>query len=155
MTLMNFALRWPDRVQALVLAGAQYTNDERTLSLVAKMTPERIETRQMAWAAQLERLHGAHHAPGYWKELLRQMLPFWTVEPDFTRSQLSQIAAPVLLVAGERDGFGHLDQQLAMRRAIPNSELCIAPNAGHFVLGDQPELFRLVTLDFLRRAGDR
>jgi pimeloyl-ACP methyl ester carboxylesterase len=81
------------------------------------------------------------------------MLPFWRVQPDFSLEQLGQIAAPVLLVAGERDGFGHLDQQVTMRRAIPRSELCIAPNAGHFVMGDQPDLFRLVALDFLQRRG--
>src|SRR5919199_3853235 len=39
MTLMTFALRWPERVRALILAGAQYTNDERTLSLLDKMMP--------------------------------------------------------------------------------------------------------------------
>ena len=153
MTLITFALRWPERVRALVLAGAQYTNDERTLSLLDRMTPEQIEQRQPAWAAKLEQLHDAHHERGYWKALLRQMLPFWRVQPDFSLGQLGQIAAPVLLVAGERDGFGHLEQQVAQRRAIPRSELCIAPNAGHFVIADQPELFRLVALDFLQRSG--
>jgi pimeloyl-ACP methyl ester carboxylesterase len=38
-----------------------------------------------------------------------------------------------------------------MRRAIPHAELCILPAAGHDVLNDQPELFRLAALDFLRR----
>ena len=154
MTLMMFALRWPERVRALILAGAQYTNDELTLRLLDKMTPEQIEARRPAWAAQLEQLHDRHHERGYWKALLRQMLPFWRVQPDFSLDRLGQLAAPVLLVAGERDGFGHLDQQVAMRRAIPRSELCIAPNAGHFVMADQPELFRLVALDFLQRCGD-
>jgi pimeloyl-ACP methyl ester carboxylesterase len=153
-TLVTFALRWPERVRALILAGAQYTNDERTLSVLDRMTPEQIEARRPAWAAKLEQLHDSHHARGYWKALLRQMLPFWRVQPDFSLDQLGQIAAPVLLVAGERDGFGHLDQQVAMRRAIPRAELCIAPNAGHFVMADQPDLFRLVTLDFLQRCGD-
>src|ERR687885_1316634 len=39
MTLVTFALRWPERVRALILAGAQYTNDERTLGLLDKMMP--------------------------------------------------------------------------------------------------------------------
>ena len=153
MTLLSFARRWPERVRTLILAGAQYTNDERTLGLLDRMTPEQIEARQPAWAATLEQLHDTHHERGYWKALLRQMLPFWRVQPDFSLEQLGQIAAPVLLVAGERDGFGHLDQQVTMRRAIPRSELCIAPNAGHFVMGDQPDLFRLVALDFLQRRA--
>jgi pimeloyl-ACP methyl ester carboxylesterase len=97
MTLIAFALRWPERVRALILAGAQYTNDERTLALLERMTPERIEARQPAWAARLAQLHDSHHAPGYWQTLLRSMLPFWRREPDFSLDQLAQIAAPVAL----------------------------------------------------------
>ncbi len=152
-TLFAFALRWPARVHALILAGAQYTNDERTLRLLDKMTPKGIVERQPAWAARLAQLHDTHHGSGYWQTLLRQLLPMWRVQPDFALDQLGRIAAPTLLVAGERDGFGHLDQQVAMRRALPRAELCIAPAAGHFVIGDQPELFQLVATDFLRRVG--
>ena len=152
MTMLNAVLRWPERIHSLILAGAQYTNDERTLGLLDKMTPERIQARQPEWAARLEQLHDTHHRPGYWPELLRQMLPFWHVEPNYTLEQLASIAAPTLLIAGERDNFGHLDQQVAMRRAMPRAELCIAPVAGHFVMNDQPGLFQLVALDFLRRT---
>jgi pimeloyl-ACP methyl ester carboxylesterase len=153
MTAISVALRWPERVHSLILAGAQYTNDERTLGLLDKMTPERIQDRQPEWAARLAQLHDTHHGQGYWPNLLRQMLPFWRVEPNYTLEQLGRIAAPVLLIAGERDNFGHLDQQVAMRRAISRAELCIAPAAGHFVMNDQPELFQLVALDFLRRTS--
>ena len=153
-TLFSFALRWPERLRSLILAGVQYTNDERTLSMLDKMTPERIEERRPEWVAELEQLHDIHQGRGYWRALLRQMIPLWRVQPDFTLAQLGQIAAPTLLVAGERDHFGHLDQQVAMRRAIPNAALCIAPAAGHFVIKDQPELFRLVALQFLVRVDN-
>ncbi len=151
-TLFSFALRWPARVSSLILAGAQYTNDDITLSLLKKMTPERIEERQPEWVTELEQLHDTHQGRGYWRDLMRQMIPLWRVEPNFTLAQLGRIAAPTLLVAGERDHFGHLDQQVAMRRAIPNATLCIAPAAGHFVIKDQPELFQLVALQFLERV---
>lgn len=151
-TSITFALRHPQRVHTLILAGAQYTNDERTLSLLHKMTPERIAARQPEWAARLAALHDTHHGQGYWQDLLRQMLLFWRVEPNYTLDQIGQLDIPILLIAGERDGFGHLDQQIAMRRALPRAELCIAPNAGHFIMNDQPELFRLVALDFLKRT---
>jgi pimeloyl-ACP methyl ester carboxylesterase len=150
-TLLAFALRHPARVRSLILAGVQYTNDERTLSLLPKMTPERIQARLPEWAARLELLHDAHHGPGYWRELLGQMTPMWQHLPAYTPEQLAQIQAPTLLIAGERDGFGHIDQQVAMRRAIPQSELCILPNAGHAVMTDQPMLFQLAALDFLER----
>jgi pimeloyl-ACP methyl ester carboxylesterase len=150
-TLLYFALRRPERVRSLILAGAQYTNDERTLALLAKMTPERIQSRLPDWAAKLEQLHDAHHRPGYWQNLMRQLMPIWPIQPDLTLEQLSQISAPTLLIAGERDSFGHPEQQIAMRGALPNAELCILPAAGHDVMNEQPELFRLAALDFLRR----
>jgi pimeloyl-ACP methyl ester carboxylesterase len=151
-TLLYFARQHPARVRSLILAGAQYTNDERTLALLAKMTPERIPVRLPEWAARLAALHDTHHQPGYWQQLMRQMQPLWPVQPDLTLDQLAEIEMPTLLIAGERDGFGHIDQQVAMRRAIPRAELCILPAAGHDVLNDQPELFRLAALDFLRRV---
>jgi pimeloyl-ACP methyl ester carboxylesterase len=152
-TLLAFALRYPARVRSLVLAGTQYTNDERTFGLMAKMTPERISTRLPEWAAQLEQLHDPYHAPGYWRELLNQMRPMWSAEPNYTLEQIAQIGMPTLLIAGERDNFGHIDQQVMMRRAMPHSEVCILPAAGHAVMNDQPELFRLAVLGFLRRSG--
>ena len=153
-TLLYFARQHPERVRSLILAGAQYTNDERTLALLAKMTPERIPVRLPEWAARLAELHDTHHGPGYWQQLMRQMQPLWPVQPDLTLEQLAEIAAPTLLIAGERDGFGHIDQQVAMRRAIPHAELCILPVAGHYVLNDQPELFQLAALDFLSRNNE-
>jgi len=150
-TLLYFARRYPERIRSLILAGAQYTNDERTLALLAKMTPERIPVRLPEWAARLATLHDTHHEPGYWQQLMRQMQPLWPVQPDLRLEQLAEIAVPTLLIAGERDGFGHIDQQVAMRRAIPHAELCILPAAGHDVLNDQPELFQLAALGFLHR----
>ena len=151
-TLLGYALAHPARVRSLILAGGQYTNDERSFSMLDKMTPERIQARLPEWAASLAQLHDPHHEPGYWQTLLRQMLPMWRVEPNFALAQLEQIVAPTLLIAGERDNFGHVDQQVAMRRAIPRSELCILPAAGHSVMNDQPALFQLAALDFLRRV---
>jgi len=151
-TLLYFALCWPERVRSLVLAGAQYTNDERTFGMLAKMSPERIQSRLPEWADRLEQIHDAHHGGGYWPELLRQMLPFWQIQPDLTLAQLGRIGAPALLIAGERDSFGHPEMQLAMRRALPRSELCILPRAAHYLMNEQPELFRIAVLDFLDRV---
>jgi pimeloyl-ACP methyl ester carboxylesterase len=152
-TLIEFALAQPARVRALILAGGQHTNDARTLALWEKMTPERIGERLPQWAELLERQHDAHHRPGYWRELLATMRPMWRAQPDYSPEQLAGIRAPTLLIAGERDGFGHPEQQLAMRQAIPGAELCILPRAGHAVQNDAPELFRLIVAEFLARVG--
>lgn len=148
-TLLSFALRHPARVRSLILVGAQYANDERSLAMLAKMQPEQIELRQPAWAARLAELHDAHHQPGYWQALLRQMLELWPHEPNLSAAQLAQIGAPTLLIAGERDNFGSPEQQLFMRRAMPRAQLCILPAAGHPVMNQQVELFQRIALQFL------
>jgi pimeloyl-ACP methyl ester carboxylesterase len=122
-----------------------------TLLYFALRHPERISVRLPEWAMRLTTLHDTHHGPGYWQQLMRQMQPLWPIQPDLALEQLAEIAAPTLLIAGERDGFGYIDQQVSMRRAIPHAELCILPAAGHDVLNAQPELFQLVVLGFLSR----
>lgn len=153
-TLVYFALRHPERVRALILAGAQQYNDERALATLAKMTPERISERLPAWAAELEQLHDTHHRPGYWQDLLRQMRPMWQEWLGISVEMLHAVDMPTLLIAGERDGFGHPAQQLNMRQALPNAELCIAPRAGHNVMNDAPALFDLVVGEFLARVSE-
>ena len=124
-------------------------NDERSLAMLAKMRPEQIAQRQPGWAALLAELHDAHHQPGYWQELVGQMLDMWPNEPDLSAEQLAQIGAPTLLIAGERDNFGSPEQQLFMRRAMPRAQLCILPAASHPVMNQLPQLFQLVALQFL------
>jgi pimeloyl-ACP methyl ester carboxylesterase len=56
----------------------------------------------------------------------------------FSRDQLKSIKAPVLIVVGDRD-FLRLEYCLEMFRQIPNAQLAILPDAGHFVLNVDPE----------------
>jgi len=74
----------------------------------------------------------------------------WTLELVPAEATVAR-SVQLIRIAGERDSFGHPEQQIAMRGALPNAELCILPAAGHDVMNDQPELFRLAALDFLRR----
>ena len=104
---------------------------------------------QRQHAVLLAELHDAHHQPGYWQELVGQMLDMWPNEPDLSAEQLAQIGAPTLLIAGERDNFGSPEQQLFMRRAMPRAQLCILPAASHPVMNQLPQLFQLVALQFL------
>lgn len=150
-TLLFFALRYPERVRSLVLVGAQYTNDERSLAMLEKMTPEGIERRHPEWVEYLADLHDQHRGAGYWRTLLQALRPMWQREPAFAPTDLAVISAPTLLIAGENDQFGNVDQQVAMWRALPNAELCILPHASHPVQNEQPALFQQIVLDFVKR----
>jgi pimeloyl-ACP methyl ester carboxylesterase len=73
-------------------------------------------------------------------------------DPDEVRRELSRLAAPVLLVAGE------VDLQLPPKSAatyaglFPQAELAMVPGGGHFAWLDDAEWFVQKVLGFLRRA---
>ena len=66
-------------------------------------------------------------------------------------SPLSQVTAPVLVVAGSRDGLTGVEAAHAVARGFPNAETAVLEGAGHFPWVDEPDAFRTAVLDFLDR----
>lgn len=56
------------------------------------------------------------------------------IEPDY-----GSIEIPVLVLWGEDDGWLHPSFGERLHRAIPNADLKLIPNAGHFVMEDNPD----------------
>ncbi len=56
---------------------------------------------------------------------------------------------PVRLIWGERDGWQRLDWAHRLHHAIPGSELLTVPNAGHFVMEDDPGAVAALIVEFL------
>lgn len=63
---------------------------------------------------------------------------------------LPRITSPTLLVWGENDTETPVSSARVMERLIPNAELVILKNAGHFSYLDQYGKFRLIVRKFLR-----
>jgi len=70
-------------------------------------------------------------------------------EPHIQPKALEAITAPTLVLASDHDMI--LDEHtLEIYHHIPNSELCIFPNATHMVPFDEPELFNSTVDRFFR-----
>jgi len=67
---------------------------------------------------------------------------------------LPEIAAPVLVVAGGRDGFTPPERSRAMASAIPGAELLEIPNASHTAPIERPHLVDWTVRDFMARRVD-
>lgn len=80
------------------------------------------------------------------KRLLKLML----TQPKWTNSILKNIKTPTLVVAGENDIIKR-EHTLMIKDNLPNSELWIVPNAGHYVPFEKPELLNSKITDFLQR----
>lgn len=60
---------------------------------------------------------------------------------DDVAAELGEITAPALVVSGDRDGFGSLEDVEAFARAIPGVRLLVYPGAGHGLHWEEPARF--------------
>lgn len=68
-------------------------------------------------------------------------------------AMLHKVTAPTLLTWGRDDRVSPLDMALVPMRTMPNAELHVFPNSGHWAMIEQKEAFEDVVLHFLLRAS--
>lgn len=153
MQLLYFALEQPALVKALIFcAGSHCYPDElrawwRTLTPEAWVSPERREA--------LRQVHTAL-GPEHWCTVVGAWIALGehAHEDDFPPLEaLHGIAAPTLIVHGDRDRFFPVDVPTDLYRRLPNAELAVLPNTGHGVPSERPEWLTRLALDFLTRHG--
>ena len=138
----DLAARAPERVERLVLADAPLLPSGRGLPGLA------AAGARSGWRLPLPFL------PVLVADALRAG-PFTLrraghalLSADLT-PRLSRIAAPTLVIWGERDRFFSVDYGRRVAEALPNAAFVAIPGAGHNVMWDQPAAFNRAVLDFL------
>lgn len=66
-----------------------------------------------------------------------------------TRAQLGQIAAPTLVIVGERDDETPLAYSQALASSVPDATLRVIPGVGHLTPSEAPEAFANLIRSFL------
>jgi pimeloyl-ACP methyl ester carboxylesterase len=90
--------------------------------------------------------------PDYWPKIWGKVVSIqWE---GFSREELASIKAPVLIVLGDHD-FVRVEHALETFKIIPNAELAVIPDAGHFVLFSEPERVIPVVKHFLEKPEKR
>jgi pimeloyl-ACP methyl ester carboxylesterase len=148
-TALDFTQRFPQFVDTLVLIGANYCNDETVTNNMKLLTPEYMLEHYPEWILRLQKHHP--QSPQQWCELGEQLQLMWAVYPNYTKEEMAQIKVPTLVMSGQYDPYGHVEQTLAIQNAIAKSELCIIPGAAHAVTLQRPEIVTQIILDFLSR----
>ena len=131
---MVFALTHPERVEKLILNGA---NLDASGVKRAVQIPIEIGYR-------IARLF-AKKSPK--ARLNAEMLGLMVNDPNVTPEELSHIQSPTLVIAGNNDMIKDSHTRL-IARSIPNSELAILPG-NHFIANKNPEVFNETVLRFL------
>ncbi len=109
---LQIGLTRPDLARTLIGVGANYTVDDRVRAAVAVLDPVFLERERPQWARDLARRHDAHREPDYWRELVRQLAVNSLTNPTWTEADLRRIPTPTLMIAGENDPFGNLEQMV-------------------------------------------
>ena len=155
-TALDQALRRPDTVRTIVLIGTNYCVDEQhTRRGRTRSTPTSSSGDYPDLAAKFARDHDGGKHPGFWKDLIAQIVDNNRVNPSWTPADLRQVRCPTLLIAGENDPFANTEQMVVMKSEIPDAEWLIVNHSGHAVHSERPEIVGPQIVDFLLRHTDR
>jgi pimeloyl-ACP methyl ester carboxylesterase len=149
-TALRYATRHPDRLRTLLVSGIDVQRQPRMNVARHLMDPERIDARDPAWAAALERRHGPVQGAGAWRRLLPAIAADVGSQPLITPEDLRRLSMPALLVVGDRDVFVPTDHAVALHRQLPDGRLCIVPDCDHQVMASRPAIFNQVAETFYR-----
>ena len=143
-------IRRPDSVRAIVNhAGYDFFNPQApSFTIMRQMlggSPEATEANPDAAAgfaqspemqAMFELLKADQdgaQGEGYWREYLRLAFHRTTRSPGYTFEDLGKIAAPTLILVGDRDQFCTAEEALTAYRALKHGELAVLPDTGHII----------------------
>lgn len=149
--VLDQALRRPATIRSGVIIGANYRVDALTLGAAEGIDADALERDHPEFAATFSARHDTGKYPGFWKDLLRQIIENNRVNPAWSPEDLRSIRCPMLLIAGEDDPFANLQQMVTMKSEIPGAEWLIVNHAGHAVHAEHPDFVGSRIVDFLRR----
>jgi pimeloyl-ACP methyl ester carboxylesterase len=174
---INFAIHNPDRIGRLVTIGGIGTNifspgPSEGIRLLQEFTEEPTRQRLVDWlnsmvydqslvteqlieerwklATDPETLASARRM--YGKAAFAQMMAMMkAADVPMPWAQMHKVAAPTLLTWGRDDRVSPLDMALIPMRTIPNAELHVFPNCGHWAMIEAKEAFESTVMAFLDR----
>jgi haloalkane dehalogenase len=170
-------LRWacdnPTAARALVISDGGFFADRRWHDLANVMrTPEEGERLMRGYTREGFQAMMRTVAAGMSDEALAE---YWKGFTDDTRrlghlelyrsgdfdklipyeGRLAALGLPALILWGERDRFAGVKMAHRFHEELPDSELAVLADAGHFVWDDEPERASSLLLDFLDRRVRR
>lgn len=150
MTALAFAVRHPERVRSLVVAGVSPLREPRASVARRLMDADRIERADPGWAAQLARRHDAGQGEGAWRRLLPAIAADVAIQPLLSPAQLHSIPVPALVACGDGDPFVPVDQAWGLARQLGDGHLLVVPDCGHDLMTGRPRLVNDALVGFYR-----
>ena len=152
---LHVAQQYPERVRALIVGGVtlRMTDAARaTLQAMGLDSPGQVNVdRGQQMVPHLIALWQQTHSqtPDHWLRLLERLSYLMLNPPPLEKEAVRTIAAPALIVWGDRDQFLPVDEAVTLYRWLPNARLAVIPNADHFVMRTHQLEFGRVITNFL------
>jgi pimeloyl-ACP methyl ester carboxylesterase len=161
---MRFAIRWPERVEKLVLASSMASRlpekiIERSKAVLDVLEREGLEeTYRFYFSGPLFRgVNQGGELPSMLATFAARATPQGfkgcyrvTIDRPSMADELHRITAPTLILVGEHDAH-YLDEADLMKQRIPKAEKVVVPGVGHAMSTEAPDLFSDEVLRFLGR----
>ncbi|RBL89283.1 alpha/beta hydrolase [Chitinophaga flava] len=153
----QFAIQSPKRLKKLVIISSSYKSsgwEPEVINAFKNMKPELFTNTPMKAAYDAV-------APDKtkWTKFLEQMIASGATPFDLGDSNISKIAAPVLIIAGDNDGLDKIELIKTYKLlggavtadfgAMPKSQLAIVPGQGHVSLMKQTTIILTYLNSFL------
>ena len=166
MVAQELALRFPDRVRALVLGGTTHGGPRAALphprvaaALTSRGAPAQLRAELVARALFSEGYRRDH--PDEVRAHLRNLAAhrttarglvshWWASVYHDTRARLPRLQAPTLVLHGGADELTPVANAHRIAALVPAATLAVLPGAGHGYLLEQPEESHRVFRDWLR-----
>lgn len=146
------AVRHPELVGRVATYGATFGPPQvaHNPGMVRFDRPPTADSREFTF--QRESYKKVAPDPDNWPRIWDKVANF--VWGGFSKEELASIKAPLLIALGDRDfvRLGHAVETLSL---IPNAELAVIPDAGHFALMSEQERVIPIVKHFLEKPEKR
>jgi pimeloyl-ACP methyl ester carboxylesterase len=136
---LMIGIKRPDLVESIVSIGANYHWD-----CGLELNDDVIEISEESKAKWRAMSPDPDHMQ---EEIIRKAMAIWKVEPNMTKTDLSRINSPVLVLTGDDEPFSQ-HHTVDLYEALPNGRLAIVPGTSHALMKERPEMVSLMINDF-------
>jgi pimeloyl-ACP methyl ester carboxylesterase len=142
------ALRHPELVGRVATYGATFGSPGVAFNMAMLRFSVAPTPGARSFQFQRETYKKVAPDPDYWPKFWGKVCSIqWG---GFSNEELASIKAPVLIAVGDHD-FVRLEHAVETFKVIPNAELAVIPDAGHFALFSEQERVIPVVRNFLEK----
>jgi pimeloyl-ACP methyl ester carboxylesterase len=151
-TAVMIAVRYPELVGRVATYGATFGPPQLVLNPRTTQFDQPPTAESSYIQFQRENYKRVAADPNYWSTIFDKLGSLsWE---GFSKEEMSSFEAPLLIALGDRDFVG-LEHAVESFNLIPNAELAVIPDAGHFTLSSEPEKVIPVVKHFLEKPEKR